>query len=176
MSRITFINQNREANIVEEARKELKLVSENMSFYEKFNDVEDEQDFIHMLCRECADVEEIKWAIDQYEDLPPFNEYGLSFDYVELGTFDDQEEDYFRYQITYGGPSVEIRFYEDYFIEFVYLNWFCGVGFDVTDEDWAIFVHDYFADIEMLDFETKREETNYYEKKMEQEEEEDKDE
>lgn len=45
------------------------------------------------------------------DDLGTFHEYGLSFDYVEPGTFTDQEEGYWRYQISYGGPSSEFRFY-----------------------------------------------------------------
>lgn len=39
-----------------------------------------------------------------------FNEYALCFDYVASGTFSDQEEAYFRYQISWGGPSEELRF------------------------------------------------------------------
>lgn len=38
-------------------------------------------------------------------------EYGLAFDYVAPGTFKDQRKGYWRYQISWGGPSEEIRFY-----------------------------------------------------------------
>ena len=62
---------------------------------------------------------------DMYED---FYDYGLSFDYVPIGTFNDQHEGYFRYQISWGGPSEEFRFfcgpdYNPYKIEFWFLDW-----------------------------------------------------
>lgn len=60
--------------------------------------------------------------------------YGLCFEYVEA---DEDNEDYFRYQISYGGPSEEIRFYENR-TEFVYLEWFSGVGFDVSNDETAM--------------------------------------
>lgn len=64
-------------------------------------------------------------------DLGNFNEYGLAFDYVAPGTFNEQNQGYFRYQISYGGPSEEFRFFTDenfrpYRIEFWYLDWFDG--------------------------------------------------
>ncbi len=55
------------------------------------------------------------------------NEYPLCFDYVPDWGF-------FRYQIAWGGPQYEIRFYNNGLIEFAYLDWFTGVGFDVTDD------------------------------------------
>ena len=84
-------------------------------------------------------IDDIKqlWEADQagieegVEDLGTFNEYGLSFDYVSAGTFNDQGQGYFRYQISYGGPSEEFRFYCDpdlecYKIEFWFLDWVDG--------------------------------------------------
>ena len=87
------------------------------------------------------------------DDLPPFFEYGLCFDYVEPDTFDDQDEGYFRYQLSYGGPSDEIRFYHDGTVEYVYLDWFVGVGFDITDKPWVIFLQDDFESMDMLNVE-----------------------
>lgn len=80
-------------------------------------------------------------------------EYGLSFDYVTPEP--DSEtlfESYFRYQIAWGGPSYEIRFYwnqgarRPYRIEFVYLDWFVGVGFDITSQEWAQDLAQWFED------------------------------
>ncbi len=99
-----------------------------------------------------------------------FNEYGLCFDYVELGTFGDQDQDYFRYQISWGGPSEEIRFYENGAIEFVFLDWFCGVGFNLNRDETGRAIQQYFEDVEMLNFTQKREETGYFEKLCEIEE------
>ena len=62
-------------------------------------------------------------------------DYGLCFDYVAPETFTDQPEGYFRYQLSYGGPSNEFRIYADqrgsyrwsvYRIEYWFLDWFDG--------------------------------------------------
>lgn len=66
-------------------------------------------------------------------ELGTFNEYGLCFDYVAPGTFHDQAQGYWRYQLSWGGPSDEFRFYaggcgdqEPYRISYVFLDWFDG--------------------------------------------------
>jgi len=96
---------------------------------------------------------------EQY--IERFNQYGLSFDYVELNK--DTEQDYFRYQLSYGGPSDEIRFYDNGAIEYVYLDWFCGIGFNVTNDGVFKQVRKWFKELDMLDFEQKRSEYDYYE-------------
>jgi len=90
-----------------------------------------------------------------------FYEYGLSVDYVTPGTFKNKAG-YLRYQLSYGGPSEEIRFYftqgarEAYKIEFVYLDWGVGVGFDVTNEDWAKWLFDWFNDAGTVEAEVQK--------------------
>jgi len=64
-------------------------------------------------------------------DIGPLNEYGLSFDYVAPFTWPKQRMGYFRYQISWGGPSDEFRFYIDeqhkpYRIEYWFMDWFDG--------------------------------------------------
>lgn len=59
------------------------------------------------------------------------HDYGLCFDYVPAGTFNDQREAYFRYQLSWGGPSDEFRFYVNpelscHRIEYWFLDWFDG--------------------------------------------------
>jgi hypothetical protein len=81
-------------------------------------------------------------------------DYGLSFDYVAPGTFEDQREGYWRYQFSRGGPSSELRLYGDYQAghnglyraEFWFLDWFDGscrtLGGDeleTADQIWADF-------------------------------------
>ncbi len=72
------------------------------------------------------------------------NEYGLSFDYVAPETFPDQPEGYFRYQISWGGPSDEFRIYAQrlgeysysiYRIEYWFLDWFDGANVVLEGED-----------------------------------------
>jgi len=55
----------------------------------------------------------------------------LGFDYVEPGTFTDQLEGYWRWQLSWGGPGDEFRIYINpdksvHRIEYWYLDWFDG--------------------------------------------------
>lgn len=180
MPKITFVNQDAENTIIEMGKKALESRAEDFRFYAKFGDSphEREEEFVDDLSINCVTVEEIKDAINQYENLPDLHEYGLAFGYVELGTFEDQDEDYFRFQLSWGGPGEEIRFYENGVVEFVFLDWFCGVGFRIGDEDdehedWVDWLIDYFDNVGAIYFEREREESNYYSKKAEMEENED---
>ena len=72
------------------------------------------------------------------DDLGNMYEYGLCFDYVAPHTFDDQDEGYFRYQLSTGGPGDEFRFFATpeirkhgmtfsvYRIEYWFLDWWDG--------------------------------------------------
>ncbi len=73
---------------------------------------------------------------DWDEELGNMYEYGLSFDYVTPGTFKDQKEGYFRYQLSTGGPGDEFRFYVNpdlscHTIEYWFLDWFDGAHIDL---------------------------------------------
>lgn len=70
---------------------------------------------------------------DRYtEDLGNLYEYGLGFDYVAPGTFEGQRRGYFRYQLSWGGPSDEFRIFtgprfdEIDRIEYWFLDWYDG--------------------------------------------------
>lgn len=80
---------------------------------------------------------------DEAEDLGLWESYGLCFDYVEKDTFDNQDEGYFRYQLSWGGPSDEINFYRDGRIEYRYKDWFDGAVRELdTTEDWVQWLDD----------------------------------
>jgi hypothetical protein len=71
--------------------------------------------------------------LNDIEDLDIGNiyEYGLAFDYVAPGTFNGQRRGYFRWQLSWGGPSDEFRFYCDESfgldrVEYWFLDWFDG--------------------------------------------------
>ena len=116
----------------------------------------------------CADVvedrcrsrlEDIKTLLEYNDDgddchpvLGRLCDYGLCFDHVYPETFDDQPEGYWRLQLSWGGPSQEIRFYFDdsrdagddipparrcYRIEFWHLDWYDGASVDITDDETA---------------------------------------
>jgi hypothetical protein len=75
-------------------------------------------------------------------DLGTLSEYGLAFDYVAPGTFNEQPEGYWRYQISWGGPSDEFRFYaggcgeqQPYRISYAFLDWFDGHERALADKD-----------------------------------------
>ena len=76
-------------------------------------------------------------AID--DAMEEFSWYGLCFDYVEAGTFTDQDEPYFRWQISWGGPSDEFRFFlqngdELQRVEYWFLDWFDGACREIDEE------------------------------------------
>lgn len=85
-----------------------------------------------------ADDLAAKSTLEIWEEVEALqSQYGLSFDYVRAGTFEDQPAGYFRYQLSYGGPSEEFRFFVDpehnlLRAEFWLLDWFTGSSVDCT--------------------------------------------
>ena len=89
-------------------------------------------------------IESILDQIDHHYSEPPDDEalkelyeYGLSFDYVEPNTFKDQKRGYLRWQLSWGGPSDEFRFFIDEQggitdIEYRFMDWFDGAVIDVN--------------------------------------------
>ena len=79
-----------------------------------------------------------------YDGQEPDEEGGLfdialGFDFVPAHTFEDQEEHYFRWQLSWGGPSDEFRVYTDNqnnikTIEYWYMDWFDGASVDCTKD------------------------------------------
>ena len=68
-----------------------------------------------------------------YEDLIEYvNNNTLGFDYVEPGTFIDQDEGHWRLQLAWGGPQYEWRFYvseklaNPHTVLFWFLDWHDG--------------------------------------------------
>jgi len=91
---------------------------------------------------------------DGDEDHGTFDEYALAFDYVEAGTFGDQREGFFRYQISTGGPGEEFRFFADagrsvHRVEFWRLDWFDGACRVLAGDDLALLmgVWEFFAEV-----------------------------
>ena len=73
--------------------------------------------------------------LNQYEDFFDYvNQSGLCFDRVEAGTFKDQRAGYWRWQLSWGGPSEEFRLFDNGDLEYWYLDWFDGASVQVKDE------------------------------------------
>ena len=73
-------------------------------------------------------------------------EYGLSWDYVLPNTFDNQQQGYYCWQLSWGGPSDEFRIYTDHAkniqsVEYWYLDWFDGASITVDDEEVINIIH-----------------------------------
>ena len=87
-------------------------------------------------------LKEIKKAYNNKKlDLAEWlSEFGLSWDYVLPNTFNNQSEGYYRWQLSWGGPSDEFRIYTDHekniqSVDYWYLDWFDGASIDVNDEE-----------------------------------------
>lgn len=82
------------------------------------------------------------------EDLGRFEEYGLSFDYVAPGTWEKQKRGYFRYQISWGGPGDEFRFFVNpdfslYRVEYWFMDWFDGARRILKGRDYDLLAEIY---------------------------------
>ena len=93
-------------------------------------------------CEERIDAE-LKRELETLEgygnDFEALDAHALCFDYVEAGTFTDQDEPYFRWQISWGGPSDEFRFFlqngdELQRVEYWFLDWFDGACREIDEE------------------------------------------
>ncbi len=174
---INFLNDNAKKNLEQVGRDSLDNVRDTLNMYlnpnsltieELLSDSNMNSDILDQIKEEnnLSDDDTFDMLSSSLQDdireqyIERFNEYGLSFDYVELDK--DTERDYFRYQLSYGGPSDEIRFYDNGAIEYVFLDWFCGVGFNVTNDGVFKQVRNWFKDCDMLNFEQKRSEYDYY--------------
>lgn len=90
------------------------------------------------------DLRELLEAEDnETENLGSLNDYGLSVDYVDPETFDDQLEGYIRYQLSWGGPRDEFRYFVNpdssvHRIEYWFLDWFDGASINLSCEDFEL--------------------------------------
>tara|TARA_R100001530_G_scaffold127257_1_gene96421 strand:+ start:198 stop:581 length:384 start_codon:yes stop_codon:yes gene_type:complete len=94
--------------------------------------------------KNCIDLVEKKYQdrLEQFEKAKKeekdffeyVNESGLCFDRVEAGTFEGQRAGYWRWQLSWGGPSEEFRLFDNGDLEYWYLDWFDGAKVDVKDE------------------------------------------
>ena len=77
----------------------------------------------------------------------------LAFDYVEPNTFNDQPDGYYRLQLSWGGPSDEVRWYSRkphtyYKITYKYMDWFDGAEIEINDRIWQNIFTEYYETFE----------------------------
>jgi hypothetical protein len=111
-----------------------------------------------LLFRSWQDGEEGTVKDTDGQEIGNFNEYGLCFDYVAPGTFNNQKRGYFRYQLSTGGPGDEFRFYTDENlnptrIEYWFLDWFDGAKINLKGKDKALMLEiwESFKECEVVD-------------------------
>ena len=91
-------------------------------------------------------------------ELGTFFEYGLCFDYVPPHTFSGQKEANFRYQLSWGGPADEFRFFVNpdlscHRIEYWFLDWYDGAHRVLSDENESLLqeIWDWFRETQAVD-------------------------
>mgnify|MGYP006353200869 FL=1 len=107
------------------------------------------------------------------EDTPEYgnlNEYGLSFDYCYSTR---NSPGYFRYQLSWGGPSDEFRIYADkrgeyrwniWKIEYWFMDWFDGAHKTLSGDDFKFMeelITGFFTECGSLDHEYEKAMENY---------------
>ena len=113
------------------------------------------KDFVDSYRDENGDLDLDQFRADIFDDVreklyDSFHEYGLCFDYVSAYTDGDEyQRGFFRYQISWGGPSEEFRFYTDEFLnlthtEYWFLDWFDGASKTIGS------THEHYETVQML--------------------------
>ena len=110
-------------------------------------ELEDRMDDLHKLWDAYQEGDE------EVDDLGNIFDYGLSVDYVAPQTFPEQYEGYLRYQLSWGGPSDEFRFFINpdltvHRIEYWFLDWYDGASIRLTGDDWGLLndIYDWFVE------------------------------
>ena len=96
-----------------------------------------------MTTEKCSDRISTEWEAERKKLTAmtdrEIKDYPLSFDYVEADTLGTHDA-YHRYQMSWGGPQDEIRFYVVSDVEFshkvtyAFLDWYDEAEIDITDE------------------------------------------
>lgn len=82
------------------------------------------------------------WKGYQQNGEGPITEYGLCFDFVPSSS--PASPGYWRWQLSYGGPADEFRFYADSphagcrAVEYVFIDWFDGHSRRLAGRDFAL--------------------------------------
>ena len=97
-----------------------------------------------MTTEKCSDRISTEWEAERKKlnamTDREIKDYPLSFDYVEADTFGTHDA-YHRYQMSWGGPQDEIRFYDPFNstfnegkVVYAFLDWYDGAEIDIKAE------------------------------------------
>lgn len=125
---------------VQSFEQELVLYAEYGWDLDDIDELEDHTDI--------DEVRDLLALLEKVGDSSPIHERFLSFEpvYHDCEAFDPPPVQYYRVLISYGGPSTEVRFHPCGLIEFVYLDWWCGTGFDVSKSRYFQNLREYFQE------------------------------
>ena len=121
-------------------QRTLKDYQNAFNYFDIDKDKRENPDLLYYVNRSGLSFEIDNNQYKGYEDFFDYvNRSGLSFDYVEANTFEDQKSGFWRFQMSWGGPSDEFRIYTDHennidYIEYWYLDWFDGAFIRVNDD------------------------------------------
>jgi len=83
-----------------------------------------------------ADFKQLFKKPEGNDELSPLSEYGLCIDFVPARTFTGQLHGYYRYQLSWGGPSDEVRVWrtgnKPILIEYWFMDWGDGAKLNIT--------------------------------------------
>jgi hypothetical protein len=96
-------------------------------------------------------VRAIEAIQNRFNELGNFHDYGLEFSFKEST---EDSEGYYCFLMSWGGGSDEIRFYEGGLVEYVYMDWSIGTGFDCTDLEGFEWIKSWFEGCDSLNFES----------------------
>ena len=107
---------------------------------------------------------DFRQLLADYVGSDPLCSYGVAFYYVPPHAFLDQPQEYCRYQLSWGCPCDDIRFFVDaddltcHRVEYWFLDWFDGAH-RVLDGDDAALLHEiwqWFTEIGAVESEYAR--------------------
>lgn len=137
--------------VKKEYRKECAKLSALFAVMHGTHTPEELQTFSSDFGIDVEDSSEDRLSDKAYEAIAS---YGLSIDYVLPNTFTGQRKGYLRWQISWGGPSDEWRFFfvpgesEAYRIEYWYMDWFDGAKVGCTGGRVANLLWNYLQETE----------------------------
>ena len=134
--------------------------------YELSMNDENMKEFYYYLEDRAEDFLRFKKALEEGDDvIEELNEYGLCLDeysrndIIEIypwieDAIKEGKIDYFNkvlvYELSTGGPGDRLYIFDTGQIIYQFLPWFAGIAIDVSDEEWASWLYDYFRDLGYL--------------------------